>query len=386
MVVPYYPASPYPVPDEAIAVTVNATTTLLTGGAKDWHGRPDVAEAVQGWWVRVEYEASGHATNDGQLAIAYSDDEGQSWTAKNTDLDGNAVAGFPLNPAGLAAGEDAFEPKLYGPLANGDILLHSWRYNHPTSGSGTNQWRSSDGGITWVDEGQINFVGLSDADDDLAYATDDYFIGPDGALYAGVRVYGDQDQDPSAVGVIRSRDAGATWEYLSTIVAKTALGGHGTQELSLTYVEDGQGNGEVVALIRDTGTVTHTYKATSDDLCETWTAISDVTAELGIFSRMRFWTRAELRGLPRPELDPVAVGIGFIHQTPGSSTNRRIAVAVTRDRFETFDTFYIDTASEDGGYGTLRWSALTSEWVALNYRGTLTAADTKQYRLTIDGI
>lgn len=382
---PYYPASPFPVPDVAVGVTVDTTTTLVTGGALDWHGRPDLAFPPQGWWVRVEYEATGHATNDGALAIYFSDDEGQSWTAKNTDLDGTAVAGFPLNPAGLAAGEDAFEPKLYD-LPNGDILLHSWRYNHPTSGTGTNQWRSSDGGITWEDEGQINFVGLSAAEDDLAYATDDYFLGPDGAIYAGVRVYGQQDQEPSSVGIIKTADYGVTWEYVSTIVELTDFSSQGQQEVGLVYVEDGMGNGTVIAIVRDTADVLAVYKTVSTDLCLTWAALTDETAELGIFSRPRLFTRAGLKGWAHPELDPVLLLIGFVHQTPGSSTSRRIALAISRDRGDTWDVFYLDTTSEDGGYGIVAWSRLTDQYVALSYRGTLTAADTKQYRLTATGI
>lgn len=379
---PFYADPPYAIPDEPVAVNVDSTTTLVTGGALDWIGRPSIKRRSDGALIMVYYRATGHATNNGAIYIRFSDDNGATWTDENADLDGNPVADFPLNPT-VSAGEDAFEPWLYATQTDDEFILHTWRYDHLVSNGGTYQWRTIDGGVTWSSEGgPVQFAGLTATQNGKTYATDqDFLFG--NTIYSGARVYNDPDQVPSSQVLISTDDKGATWTRVSTVVSSVDLGGEGTQEMGITYL----GNSTILAIIRDTAGVTHTYSKVSTDMGATWGSLTDRTADFGITARQRVYHRAQLKGQANWWGDPVLIMTGFEHQTPGSSTSRRNAIWISRDAGDTWDgPHYLDTTSEDGGYSDIFYDADNDQWVVVSYRGTLTAADLKQYRLTIDGI
>lgn len=386
----FYAASPYAIPDEAVGLVVDSSTVLVTGsvGGLDWHGRPYVVRRPDGVLVMVYRSGTSHFSNDAVLHIRFSDDNGATWTDDDETLAGDAVIGFPMDvPTGnLMIGEGL---PFYAP--NGDLLLHTWSYTG-TWGvdavpNGTWQSRSQDGGESWTaPEGPIDWENLTGAQDLKTFSTDQFFIGPDGILYGGARTYGNDSGGVSAVVLVTSDDSGETWVRKSTLVSTADLGGEGTQEVGLVYVEDGMGNGTIIAIIRDTADVTHGYKMTSTDLGATWSSLVDFTSEIGIFSRPKLYTRAGLKGLARPELDPVLILEGFIHQTPGSSMPRRIALGVSRDRGATFDTFYLAATTDDGGYGDVFYDEDNDQYVVPVYRGTLTAADLEIHRCSIAGI
>lgn len=386
-------AEDFPIPPEAVAVTVDSTTTLVTGGTLDWIGRPSIKQRSDGVWIMVYYRATGHATNDGAIYIRFSDDYGATWTSENTALaadGGGAVSGFPLNPT-VTAGQDAFEPWLSAVPSDPDtFLLHTWRFNFGTGGSngGTYQWRTTNGGVTWTSEGgPVAWAGLTSTQNGKTYATDqDVAVGP--TIFLGARVYNDSDEDPTSLIFCSTSDEGASptttsYTRLATLVSSATLGGHGTQEIGFTRV----GN-SFLAIIRDTAAVTHTYKMVSTDLTgTTWGALTDATADFGVTARHRLYTRAQLKGQANWWNDPVLILTCFEHQTPGTSIQRRNCIFISRDSGATWDgPHYLDTASEDGGYSDIKYDPDNDQYVVVSYRGTLTAADLKSYRLTIDGI
>jgi hypothetical protein len=381
------PPAEFSVPAGSVSVTVDTTTTLVTGGTLDWIGRPSIWRRSDDALVMVYYRATGHATNDGAVYIRYSDDDGATWTAENTKLAGDgggAVTGFPLNPT-VSAGEDAFEPLLMGLSTADEALLHTWRFNFGAGGSngGTYQWRTTDGGVTWTSEGgPVAWAGLTPTQNGKTYATDQgVLVGSN--LFVGGRVYNDPDEDPTSLIFSGTTDDGATWTRLATLVSAASLGGHGTQEIGFTRV-----GSRFLGIIRDVAAVTHTYAMVSDDLNGvSWGSLEDWTARLGIMGRPRLYTRAQLKGQANWWNDPVLILSGFEHQTPGTSTSRRNAVWISRDSGGTWDgPNYIDTTNDDGGYSDVFYDAGNDQYVVVSYRGTLTAADLKQYRLSIAGI
>lgn len=380
----YFGASPFTIPTAAVAVTVDSTSTLVTGGALDWIGRASVVRRPDDTLVLAYQRSTGHAVNDGTgIHLIMSDDDGATWSAEDTNVAAAAITGAPLKPADCTASQDAGEPWLiYAP--NGDLLLFTWRVDYNLDNDGTYIFRSTDDGETWdAGTGPIDWGGLTAAQDLLTYCTDDGFV-IGSTMYIFGRVYADgSDYDPSAVVMMTSSNDGLTWTRIATIVSSTALGGQGAIEIGAERV----GATSFHVMIRDTAH-TNGYTATSSDLGVTWSSLTDVSSTAGIVGRPRLYTRAHLKGQANWWLDPIVIGVGFVQQTSGSSQDRRNCVWVSRDHGVTWSTpFYIDTTDVDAGYGDIFYDAGNDQYVVVNYKGaSLNAADLKQYRLTIAGV
>ena len=358
----------------SVSVTVDSTDTLATESGQ-WFGRASIA-VLDGIVVLTYKEGSAHQENDGSLHIKFSDDYGATWSAEDTYLDGSAVSGFPMNPT-VSAGQDAGEPQLYV-APNGDLLVHMWRVDYGVSLGGSYQSRSTDGGLTWSTPAVIDFGGI--ADDTKVFSTDDYFV-LEGVIYAGARVYSDADGDPSQSILIKSTDNGATWSKVS-VIQDTSEGGTGGQEVGLEYL----GDDTIIAMLRD-NPHTNSYQRVSTDLGATWGTLTDVTSTVGIAGRQRVYTRSHLKGSDEWWKDSVLIMVGFVHQNPPSSQTRRNAVWISQDKGATWSTpFYIDSSTEDAGYGDIFWNPDTEQFVVVNYQGTLAEAVLKKYNLTIGGL
>lgn len=359
-------------------VTVDAATILVPQGvtAINWHGRSYVTRRTDGVLVLVYRSASHHNSDDAELHILFSDDDGATWSNTDETLSSVAVTGFPMNPpiGNISYGEGV-------PLTcpNGDLLIEMWSVSGTNpSGTlrGTYQSRSTDDGATWSTPAAVTFSGNPNADTST-FMSDQWFV-YDRTIYMGARYYTSGAGTTSASRLMKSSDNGASWEYVSTIQG-TAEGGTGGQEVGIEYV----GNDTIVAMLRD-NPHTHSYQRVSTDMGATWGTLLDVTSTVGIAGRQKVYTRSHLQGRTGWWKDPVLIMVGFVHQTSGSSQDRRNAVWVSPDRATTWEgPFYIDTTTEDAGYGDI-WAKADGTYGVVNYDGALTNCDDKQYDLTID--
>lgn len=365
------------------AVAVASTTTLRTGGTpEDWYGRPSIRRRSDGVQVMVYYRAISHFENAGALHISFKDGA-NPWTAEDTGLDGNLVAGWPLNPPTAGAGEDAGEPWLYD-APNGELILHSWQVDYGVTANGTHQWRLDFDGVPTY-EGQVDFGGI--ADSAKVFATDDHFT-VNGVIWAGARVY--DDAVPTNVKSILIKNAtpnGAvgSWEHVIDLSSFTT----DTHECGIEFL----GNGRFVVMLRDQGAVGSYQRlgtiAADDSVA--LDALLDVTATVGIASRQRIYTFMHLRGEPGWWRDNQGIMCGFVHQTSGSSHPRRPCVWIFRainggESIQWFGPFYVDASTEDAGYGDLFWDDPNDRPAFVAYHGALLAADLKQWDLTLSGM
>jgi hypothetical protein len=258
--------------------------TLRTGPDR-WFGRPSLAARPDGTWVMVFREAPRHApSTDSAFHVAFSADEGETWTDDDTSLDGDAVEGFPHTHARSDGGVQLGSVLHH----RGDLLVHVTETREPFEGwEGTRQLRSTDGGLTWTDEGIIDPDGVAP---ELFLLGQDEAVDPEtGDLYAGVNYRHPESNLPETPnaksGVVHTSDGGHSWEYVADV---TGFEDH-TGEIGLTFVGD-----ELVALLRNTDD-SDTYIRRSPDRGETWGELRAV-GSLGILQKARLYAPADVGG------------------------------------------------------------------------------------------
>jgi hypothetical protein len=147
------------------------------------------------------------------------------------------------------------------------------------------------------------------------------------------------------------------------------------------------GSDRILTMIRD---FPHekSFQVRSTNLGDSWPELTDVTTPtVGIAARQRVYTRAHLKGEDNWWEDNVLFMVGFIQTDPGSSQGRRNCIWISGDFGDTWTTpFYVDTETEDGGYGDMFYDADEDQYVVVSNYGTLAAASLKQYRLTVTGL
>jgi photosystem II stability/assembly factor-like uncharacterized protein len=243
-------------------------------------------------------EGPHHApSTDSAFHVAFSADEGETWTDDDTTLDGESVEGFPHTRPDADVSDATVKHH------DGDLLFHVIEEGEPFDASGNNwvgsrQLRSTDGGVTWTDEGVVDPAGA--APESVLLGQDEAVHPETGDLYEGVnyRTTGDGPVTNKS-GLLRTSDGGRSWEYVSDV---TGVEDH-TGEVGIVFVE-----GDLLALIRETETP-RTLARRSTDCGETWGPLEDVTDELGVLQRPRPYNPEEsakavrVLGLGSPKFD-----------------------------------------------------------------------------------
>ena len=291
-----------------------------------WFGRPSLTARPDGTWVMVFRDAPGHRpSTDSSFRVAFSTDDGDTWTDDDTTPDGDAVEGFPHTrpDADVSDGTVKFH--------RGDLLFHVTEELEPfddeeTPRDRTRQLRSTDGGRSWTDEGILDPAGITS--ESLLLGQDDAVHPETGALYEGVNFRGTDRSDPhKKSGVVRTDDGGRSWEYVGDVTDFEDR----TGEIGLTFV-----GGTLLAVLRDTE-ADRTYLRRSEDGGETWGPLGDATDSLGVFQRVRPYTPGDIGSDAHHDEWLYAVGRHVVGDRPAIVADRQFtAVATSPDAGETW--------------------------------------------------
>lgn len=348
----------YAMPKQPVGRILHKLETRILADKPDrWLGRAVVEKLPNGRMALAYREAGRHpGWVGGMVHIRFSDDGGQTWSAEDHNTDGSPLPGFPVT----FSGDDAFEPYLYA-APNNDLILHIWRTNGTSHRHGKGTWQtvSSDGGNTWTEPAQVDFIGVDD--DDRAYATDDHTI-IDGTIYTSLRQYIGGSQGWQCK-FVRSTDNGATWELVNEHINVPELN---AVEKGFEYL----GAGQIVS-VSSHGQREKVLLTETDDLGQTWKPWSDILDSTGVWDRPRIWTLAHLKGEPRWWDDSILLGVGNTTPGRGEKVPRANAVYISTDRGASWwmiDGEPIDGFYPDGGYGDMVYDHLTDTFVYVSYR------------------
>lgn len=257
-------------------ITLLVACSIVSAGSiignSDWYGRPHLVNNG-GIWPMIYREATSHQPRAAAVFhIRFSNDEGSSWTADDMKLGGSSVTGFPIS--GYDA-SDALSDGILIVAPNGDLLVHIASNevdggDNPIGRLGTRQWRSTNGGESWSDEGKI-------ANNEVCGAQDYFVSGSD--IYISAVIDGGADYSPPYKDALyKSTNNGASWSKVSDITSTT----DNTGEAGIEYL----GNNTILAVIRDSDNL-KTHQRTSTDMGSSWGSLEDISNQVGIFQRAR---------------------------------------------------------------------------------------------------
>lgn len=363
---------------------------LITAGTPNDDAMASVLKLADGTCV-LAYTHAPNApsslTLGSTLMIRFSADNGKTWTAENTRLDGTAVTGFPMAPTGSTGNEGTGEPFLY--LApNGDLLVHTWQTDFGTTNHGSWQARSTDGGKTWGAMSKIMFANLPGGyTNDWIFSTDDYFV-VGSTIYAGARILQIDDSGVSSVQkslFISSPDNGVTWNYVSDVSRFTSAP-LGTVEQAFAYL----GGSTILAIVRGEIGDSKGYKTISTDMGATWNggtsalpgALTDITAQALHTGRPRIKSFARLLGQASWWTDPKLVMSGF----SGGDSARRPCIWVSYDSGANWShPIWLDTIGNQA-YGDMFFDPTTNELVVVTGGFSGSNHAIAQYRMRLVGL
>lgn len=265
-------------------VTLARETDIFpfTRVGNDWQGRNNQVVNALGEWVTIWVEGESHSDvgTNWRCNIAFSDDEGETWSANNQDLEGNAVTGFPLAPVQSPA--TAISDFQFMKCPNGDLVIigqergistGTWNDTNVTQ----SQFRSTNHGKTWSFEFDFSAA--------IGYTTTaqkSYIMGNYENVVVGGTIYLCLNEvNPTGpkyrIGFYKSEDNAATWTKVSQITEYDERPYDWT-EVSLVYL----GGSKIGALASQNGSNFNTAEwRMSDDMGLTWGSVVDITGAIG---------------------------------------------------------------------------------------------------------
>lgn len=320
---------------------VSTKSLYRASGTFDWIGRPFLLDNGDGTWLLMYKQSEQHhAPNPGnRVHLRFSDDEGLTWSKQDTLLDGITPVGGDL-PFGMHVGGTDTGGKLLK-CSNGDVLCHTYEDD-----LGSFQYRSTDGGATWVDEGQLlpSVQMVPDADATVA-----------DSIYFTVR----NTTNPAleTTDLWRSFDNGNTWALLSTI--QNTIDGN---ETGIGYI-----SGSTMMAIGKGSDLAHTYQYISNDFGQTWGSRIDITYPLGVVQKPVFRTLG---------------GRIYLIGRDYYASDKFYTVVYVYDGVGWTYKFYPDTSSYiDGAYCDILRRADGTLYL-MSYGGNYGTADLKEYIFT----
>lgn len=249
----------------------------------DWQGRANLLENELGEWVMIWVEGVDHSDRSDatqRVNISFSNDEGETWTANNLDLNSNPVSGFPLEAqavGGVVVDNNFFK------CPNGDLIILGIE-QVPSGSSGWNglnvtisQFRSTNHGKTWTyDQDFPTQVGLTTAAQkgSVQGCFEHMTIGAD--VYVPLLIVNTSLSD-SRVVLCKTTNNADTWSIVGDIV--------GLGERPDTWTETGLvhlGGSKIAAVGAPNGVNFNEVEyRESEDLGVTWGTVRSIYAELG---------------------------------------------------------------------------------------------------------
>lgn len=395
--------STFVIPEGTPTLTLLATKVLAAYDGNDadfdgWFGRCSVVVRKDKVVVLTYREGSRHQTEEyGIVHIRFSDDYGATWSAQDTYLDAAPIVGFPMRPTGAGNPSGNARGPSHGLLTlcpNDDLVCQMWDSDYQADNMGSQQARSTDGGLTWDTPAHITV-------DDYPGQVSTTFFGEgrtivDDVIYAIIRDYRTGSPYSEAQYVAKSSDNALSWQYVSQITDLNEPVQYGISECSLEYL----GEGRFITLMRPAGSFANGWLSHSSDYCATWSECTEVTGRLNmpsnhLLGRTQIKTRAHVQLRNNWWRDRVILVCGYTSVDGASTGTRRntcwVGVIPEDYNLENIvysEPMYPDLAGYDGGYGDFFYNPLLDQYVYCSYRAPTSYYDgsVKQYNFKLSWI
>lgn len=360
--------SSFPYANTPNEVTTRSSFLPFTVGTNDWQGRPSPFKTQSGLWGICWVEGTEHSDAviaDWRLNIAFSNDEGATWTDNNEYIGGAAIAAFPLQKQHASASLVNECQVVLCP--NGDLVLLAFERSSSWTTITHSQWRSTDDGETWTYE-QDFCTAIGAADATKIQAVYEHFITSGGIIYFTLMEIRTSLND-TRIRLYKSEDNCSTYSFVSNVVEYDEADPACT-ESSIADL----GNGKFFGIMRTQNLGEAVWKR-SEDFGVTWGPLTEFSSVLGYVGIHQ----------PRVQKYQTLGGVDYYvlmgrdsKPIPGDPTGflwGRTAFWVSTDLFATARRQYLDpyysgngADSGDGGYG--RGIVKTDgNWVFFGYFG-----------------